>query len=85
MKTKQISPEVSLLKCFVFPPSQIDAYLHHIHNGLHRLEDLIDKINEMYKMTAGMYRVMGYWLLWRLPLDGGVRSATACDFTNPSK
>lgn len=29
------------------------------------------KINEMYKMTARSYRVMGYWLLWRLPLDGG--------------
>lgn len=32
------------------------------------------KINEMYKMTARSYRVMGYWLLWRLPLDGGVRA-----------
>ena len=29
------------------------------------------KINEMYKMTAKSFRVMGYWLLWRLPLDGG--------------
>lgn len=29
------------------------------------------KINEMYKMTAREFRVMGYWLIWRLPLDGG--------------
>lgn len=39
--------------------------LEQTHSAGHR------KINEMYKMTARQFRVMGYWLLWRLPLDGG--------------